>query len=75
MADMEPRTWDYHLESAPDGARLAVLGGEGWELVAIDPKHGRYVFKRPRPSFRDRVTLEQKSRYYRLWGIDKEREA
>lgn len=57
--------WEYLIEPAdppPDQDRLNALGGDGWELVAIDPS-ARYVFKRPAPSFRESITLDQRSAF------------
>jgi hypothetical protein len=63
-------TWEY-LKTEGD-ADLAALGQQGWELVAVlaAGAGGAPVcyFKRPAPDFRDRVTLEQKQRYYALLG-------
>ena len=62
--------WDYKVvEGAAD---LAALGRVGWELVSlVASAEGvpTMYFKRPAPSFRDRVTLDQKRRYYGLLGI------
>ena len=54
---------------------LAKLGAEGWELTAIDPRDGRFYFKRPAPSFRERVTLEQRTRVYDVRAREREAEA
>ena len=75
MAESHASKWEYHLEPIVDADALNGLGADGWELIAIDPHHGGYVFKRPLPSFRDRVTLEQKTRYYRLWERQREEKA
>ena len=63
-----PVAWDYLTRAelpAPDD--LAALGDQGWELVAAIGD-GTLIFKRPAPSFRDQVTLDQKRRYYALLG-------
>lgn len=75
MTDAEPAKWDYRVEAMPNPKALARIGDEGWELVAIDPKNGDYIFKRPRLSFRERVTLEQKQRYYALWAKERASES
>ena len=63
-------TWEY-LKTESD-ADLAALGRQGWELVGVAPARegglAAFYFKRPAPDFRDRVTLEQKRRYYALLG-------
>lgn len=65
------RTWDYHAEIEPDQERLDALGSEGWELIAVVQRHRvRYVFRRPAQSFVERVTLEQRARYYESLGLD-----
>ena len=63
-------TWEYHTTQDP--ATLPDLGQAGWELVGIAPgPEGvpTFYLKRPAPDFRERVTLEQKARYYALLGI------
>ncbi len=63
------QTWEYLVTSED---RLAELGRQSWELVAILPTasgQGRCYLKRPAISFRDRVTEEQKRRYYALRGL------
>ena len=70
MEEQSAQSWEY-LTSADD-ADLAALGRQGWELIAVTPTgpEGALVlyFKRPALDFRDRVTLEQKRRYYALLG-------
>jgi hypothetical protein len=67
-------TWEYHTAAIrpDDEAHLNRLGAEGWELVAVVPAENPAspvcYFKRPALSFKERVTLEQKHRYYRQWG-------
>ena len=62
--------WEYKVvEGAAD---LAALGGAGWELVSVVASPAgvpTLYLKRPAPSFRDRVTLDQKRRYYGRLGI------
>jgi hypothetical protein len=64
--------WEYH--KSRDEEELEALGREGWELVAVLPgSQGAdpiLYFKRPAPDFRERVTLDQKRRYYNLMGIE-----
>ncbi len=68
-----PETWEYltlpAIEASED--HLNGLGREGWELVGTGQgSDGPALFlKRPGLSFRERVTLDQKRRYYALWGL------
>ena len=66
----EPTTWEYRIVDEQDEPDLAALGREGWELVGVADGDGavRLYFKRPGLDFRERVTLDQKRRYYGLWG-------
>lgn len=52
--------------------RLAALGREGWELVAIggDGQEQRLYLKRQEADLRERVTQEQRIHYYRSLGLD-----
>lgn len=70
----EITTWQYHtrdaLGPAPD---LEALGRAGWELVAAGAGatasgHALY-FKRPAPSLRERVTLDQRREVYARAGL------
>lgn len=58
--------WEYRITTSQ--AELARLGGEGWGIVSVvvEPDSGAttYYLGRAAQSFRDRVTLEQKRRYY-----------
>jgi hypothetical protein len=54
--------WEYRIEAGADAARLDALGQDGWELAAIDG--GAFYFKRPRPSFTEQVTLDQRERVF-----------
>jgi hypothetical protein len=62
--------WEYRTERSADTLDLDAMGREGWELVGVTAGEGVMVFKRPGLSFRERVTLDQKRRYYALWGIE-----
>ena len=52
---MAEQKWEYHREkgrglwASPTVERLSELGGQGWELVAVDALNGRFYFKRPKP--------------------------
>jgi hypothetical protein len=49
---------------------LDALGRDGWELAGTAAgEEPVLLFKRPRPSFREQVTLDQKRRYYAQWGL------
>lgn len=69
MDGHKPVTWEYLTLSAAEATneRLNALGAYGWELVAI--AGDGYRFKRRGLSFKEQVTLEQKRRYYALWGL------
>ena len=67
MTTQQP--WEYYMASgAVDAPTLDALGAAGWELVGVGPE-GVLYFKRPALDFRERVTLEQKRRYYGVWGV------
>ena len=70
-------TWEYLAVPETERDRLADLGRDGWELVAIggDPDERLLYLKRPAQSLRARVTTEQRDRYYRSRGLDPERDA
>ena len=58
------------MARSADETGLNALGRDGWELVGIAPgDESGLLFKRPAPSFREQVTLDQKRRYYALWGV------
>jgi len=63
--------WEYLKTTSDDG--LSRLGTEGWELVAVVNSGSdwkiTFYFKRPAPSFRERVTEYQKRRYYGAMGV------
>lgn len=44
--------WEYKVVASTTGAELNVLGREGWELVAVEPRMGNnpttFYFKRPK---------------------------
>ena len=65
------RTWEYRTVDVLDPALdLDALGRDGWELVtaAITGVQTLY-FKRPGPTFRERVTLDQKRAVYARAGL------
>jgi hypothetical protein len=70
MSTGEQQTWEYRLVASAGEEELNALGRDGWDLVgaATDLEQG-LVFKRPLMNFREQVTLDQKRRYYALWGL------
>lgn len=61
--------WEYlTVTGAPD---WTALGQQGWELAAAVPAGGSvtYIFKRPAPGLKERVTLEQRAAVYRSRGV------
>jgi hypothetical protein len=64
--------WEYLSIPEADWERLAELGSDGWDLVAVGgPPDERVLYlKRPAPSFRERVTLDQRAAYLRSRGLD-----
>lgn len=69
---MQPMpTWEYRIEPTVTIDLLNSLGREGWELVPTDdPDEDGFIFKRSAQSFVERVTLEQRARYYDSLGLD-----
>jgi hypothetical protein len=70
-------TWEYLTVPETERDRLAHLGTEGWELVAIGggPDERLLYLKRPAQGLAARVTTEQRNRYYLSRGLDPERDA
>ena len=68
-------TWEYLTLPETERDSLPQLGMEGWELVAIGgaPDARVLYFKRPAQSLSERVTAEQRNRYYLSRGLDPER--
>jgi hypothetical protein len=66
------QNWEYLTLPETDRDCLPELGMEGWELVAIGGDHDdRLLYlKRPVPSLRERVTIEQRNHYYLSRGLD-----
>ena len=65
-------SWEYLTLAEHEGNRLGRLGSEGWELAGVGgDTDGRLLYlKRPMLDFRERVTLEQRRRYYESLGLD-----
>jgi hypothetical protein len=70
-------TWEYLTVPETERDRLADLGTEGWELVAVGggPDDHVLYLKRPAQGLAARVTTEQRNRYYQSRGLDPERDA
>ena len=68
-------TWQYLTLPEAERHRLAQLGLEGWEFVAVGgiPDERVLYLKRPVQGLSARVTTEQRNRYYLSRGLDPER--
>jgi hypothetical protein len=75
LAELHGQQWEHRRVLDPDEETLTAIGNDGWELVAIDPRDGAHVFKRPRISFRERVTRDQTARVYASRARQREAEA
>ena len=65
-------SWEYLTIPERDRDRLPALGQEGWELAGVGGSRDDLVLylKRPSQDFRERVTIEQRDRYYASRGQD-----
>lgn len=70
MARPEHQTWEYRTTGVLSEVELNELGHDGWELTGI--AGDIFYMKRPRLSFREQVTVDQKRRYYALWNATEE---
>ena len=63
--------WEYLTLPERERERLNALGSEGWELVGVggDADEGVLYLKRPALDFRERVTMDQRGRYYEALGL------
>ncbi|MFD3273211.1 hypothetical protein ACE3MS_24265 [Paenibacillus dendritiformis] len=59
-------TWEYRIEY--NSAALNELGQSGWELVAVTVVDGieQMYLKRPGPTFRELITLDQREEVARM---------
>jgi hypothetical protein len=63
--------WDYLQLSSDADLDLNQLGAEGWEVVSkAATQDAAYLLKRPALTFQEQVTLDQRKRYFAIWGID-----
>lgn len=62
--------WEYRIEEDLSPYRLVELGADGWELTTTADLG--YIFKRAALSFVERVTLEQRARYYESLSLESE---
>lgn len=62
----ETGAWEYLTLAEAERERLSALGAEGWELVGVGgkPEDRVLYLKRPGPTLRERVTLDQRAAYY-----------
>jgi hypothetical protein len=58
----QPTVWEYLVDRDLTAIQLNTLGAEGWEFVGIN--QGVFYLKRPRPGFKERVTLDQRSHFF-----------
>jgi hypothetical protein len=64
--------WEYLIVPELERHQLSGLGEEGWELVGLGGSSDERMLylKRPGQDFRERVTIEQRTRYYQSRGRD-----
>lgn len=63
--------WHYYVRSGElSQDALNEIGKEGWELAAVIVQASEpvFYFKRPHPTLKDVVTLEQRERYVTEWS-------
>jgi hypothetical protein len=65
-------SWEYLTIPEQERQSLATLGQEGWELAAVGGSREEPLLylKRPGQELRERVTIEQRDRYYESQGLD-----
>ena len=65
-------SWEYLTIPEGERHRLSALGEEGWELAGVggNPGEPLLYLKRRGLDFRERVTVEQRNRYYSSHGLD-----
>ncbi len=64
--------WEYLTVPEGERHRLSALGEEGWELAGVGGNSDEPLLylKRPGLDYRERVTVEQRNRYYTFRGLD-----
>ena len=72
MTSSTVATWEYLTIPERERYQLSELGKEGWELVGLGGSSDDWLLylKRPGQNFRERVTFEQRTRYYEAVGRD-----
>ena len=65
-------SWEYLTIPERERYRLAALGQEGWDLVGVGGSRDEPLLylKRPSHDLRERITIEQRNRYYESQGLD-----
>ncbi|MBW3631927.1 MAG: hypothetical protein KY456_02745 [Chloroflexi bacterium] len=65
-------SWEYLTIPERERHRLAALGQEAWELAGVGGSRDEPLLylKRPRQDLWERVTVEQRNRYYESQGLD-----
>lgn len=71
MSHHSHHAWEYTILSRNALASLNSLGAEGWQMITDtkDPDTD-FILKRPKRTFQEQVTLDQRKRYFAEWGID-----
>ncbi len=72
---MSTTKWHYYVRTGDlSQDALNEIGKEGWELASVIMTMGESVFyfKRPHPSLKDSITLEQRERYFTEWGVSQD---
>jgi len=71
MSNNESITWEYRVLDSDQVEDLNHFGIEGWEFVASDnDKKTRLTMKRPGLSFREKLALDQRRKYFSSRDID-----
>ena len=75
---MSTTKWHYYVRTGElSQDALNEIGKEGWELASIIAPMGEpvFYFKRPHPSLKESISLEQRERYFTEWGVGQDAEA
>ena len=65
-------SWEYLTIPERERHELVALGREGWELAGVGGSRDEPLLylKRSRQDLQERVTIEQRNRYYESQGLD-----